>query len=202
LRTLREWLDRIWRGYVGKGDVWHRSVTNANHVKNGKIKHSALRIDAPQERRVSWKTELSGQLRSIIKDIGGIRATADDHAEKQRQKAIANNQKGAEFKFVGVLHAVRRHVIMWNVDKCDVVYDPRTNRLGKDFDLAHALITFRNRNPSMLKAKPTDPPSLSAIEELVNKIEFTPEANVDGLPVATCWAPWSYPFLAFWFRQR
>ena len=80
-------------------------------------------------------------------------------AEAQRERAIAQGQRGREFVFVGVAHTTAARVRTWQVDECDVLYDPRLNRKADDFDLAHANVVFRSTTPQQLENRTADDPA-------------------------------------------
>lgn len=99
-------------------------------------------------------------------------------------------ESGKEFEFVGVAHALPESVRKWQIDDCDVLYDPRTNRPKGDFDIAHANLIFRTKPPEAI---------LSAIDDLLLQIEFTPAHKIREMPRARCGPPWPYRILSWIF---
>jgi hypothetical protein len=117
------------------GDIWFRVVTSQDHIRRGRVHHSAFTgnaITAPERtKNRPWARELSGRLRSLVGNV--------------EQEAIAycremTAQGGGEKSFHGVIYArVEKLKLTYEYDhsiKTAACYTP----LGRD--PAHADFTF------------------------------------------------------------
>jgi hypothetical protein len=84
------------------GDVWVRIITHQDHIRRGRIHHSAFggnAISAPkQPRNRPWSRELSGRLRSEAGSIQDIENHAVQFCNEQTQLG------GGTKTFYGVMY--------------------------------------------------------------------------------------------------
>ncbi|WP_157096455.1 hypothetical protein [Methylosinus sp. R-45379] len=119
------------------GDVWFRIITQDNHIRKGRIHHSAFggkAISAPDPtKRRPWERELSGRLRSRAGSVLQI----EDHANLFCKKATAAG--GGTKTFSGVMYAPV-------ADLKKIYLDTLTtgvNFTPNDDDPAHSDLTFQ-----------------------------------------------------------
>jgi hypothetical protein len=156
---------------VADGDVWYRAITNARHYRNGRIHHAALKgraISAPDDTAASWSSEISGRLRSIANDI---REDGERRAHLQKEHSLARGESGKDFEFVAVMFVLAGAVRRWDVDRCDVIFDP-----NPDEDAAHANLVFITSPPERV---------LSVLDDVINGLGHCSAAELDRIPAAT-----------------
>lgn len=161
---------------VADGDVWVRPLTNKRYIKSsGKLNHAALKgraISAPKVGARVWKSEISGRLRSIADDI---RKHAERRVQQLIQAANDRGERGSECQFRGVMFSRVGEVRQWEIDQCDVIFDPITDEADPNYDPAHANLVFFTKPPDQI---------LSVIEELVDRVTVLSADKLDQIPVA------------------
>lgn len=130
-----------------RNDFWFRVLTNTDHVKNGKIHHSAFKgaaaISPPDEKR-AWSHEMSGRLRSLAGD-----PTAEGYAfvDDIRNRKLRNNEiVPAKIQFSGFMagEVARIAAKLDSGPEIDVIYTPTAT------DNAHADIAIFNSSDAEL----------------------------------------------------
>ena len=156
---------------VADGDVWYRAITNTRHYRRGRIHHAALRgraISAPQNASTGWESEISGRLRSIANDI---REDGERRARLQKERSRAKGESGKDFEFVAVMFAIAGDVRRWEVDRCDVIFDPNPEE-----DPAHANLVFITNPPERV---------LSVLDDVIDSLGHCPAGELHRIPTAT-----------------
>jgi hypothetical protein len=151
------------------GDIWFRVVTNQEHIKRGRVHHSAFGGNAitASDKKRPWARELSGRLRSLAGDV--------------EQEAIAYCREmtargGGEKSFHGVIYArVAGLKLTYEHDhsiKTAVYFTP----LGRD--PAHADFTFSAEWPNDEKER--------MVHWLSDRFEGLHPAQIHHLPQPEC----------------
>jgi hypothetical protein len=104
-------------------DVWLRAITNANHLRQGKIHRSQLKhwLSPPDDKAKPWKLELSGRLLSLLQSIS---SDADRRLHAQKEK-LARDGKAvpSDLRYCGIVHAEVLEIRGCTTCRFDVVPD-------------------------------------------------------------------------------
>jgi hypothetical protein len=81
---------------ANSADTWLRAVTNATHVRPGRVHHAAFRkwLAPADDAQANWKLEISGQLLSLVDDICN---QAQKRVDGQRERFRAKGEIARQY---------------------------------------------------------------------------------------------------------